>query len=96
MYSLALELLNPNGKLAILTGGNGMELPGGRKVLSVIQGDAVPQQFIPTLIQLYHQGRFPFNRLVKYYPLRQINRAIADSKRGSTIKPVLLISPESQ
>jgi aryl-alcohol dehydrogenase len=96
LYSLALELLNPNGKLAILTGGSGMELPGGRKVLSVIQGDAVPLQFIPTLIQLYHQGRFPFNRLVKYYPLRQINRAIADSKRGSTIKPVLLISPESQ
>ncbi len=61
--------------------------------MSVIQGDAVPQQFIPKLIRLYRQGRFPFDKLVTYYRFRQINRAIADSKRGSTIKPVLLIGP---
>ena len=51
----------------------------------------MPQQFIPKLIRLYQQGRFPFDRLVKYYPFRQINRAIADAKGGSTIKPVLRI-----
>jgi hypothetical protein len=28
---------------------------------------------------------------VKFYDFTKINRAIADSKRGSTIKPVLLI-----
>jgi hypothetical protein len=40
---LGAELLNPRGKTAILTGGSGADLPGGRKVISVIQGDAVPQ-----------------------------------------------------
>ena len=93
MHHLAISLLNPRGKVALLTGGSGPDhLPGGRKVLSVIQGDAVPQKFIPMLIRLYQRGAFPFDRLVKYYPFRQINRAIADAKRGSTIKPVLRIN----
>jgi aryl-alcohol dehydrogenase len=94
LHSLAVDLLNRCGKLAILTGGSGSDLPGGRQVLSVIQGDAVPQRFIPKLIGLYRKGRFPFDRLIRFYPFRQINRAIAGSKRGNDIKPVLRICPE--
>ena len=93
MEQFAAELLNPGGKAALLSGASAPDgLPGERHVLSVIQGDAVPQKFIPKLIKLYQAGRFPFDRLVKFYAFAQINRAIADSKRGSTIKPVLLIS----
>jgi aryl-alcohol dehydrogenase len=44
------------------------------------------------LISLYRKGLFPFDRFVKFYDFRQINKAIADSMRGSTIKPVLRIS----
>jgi aryl-alcohol dehydrogenase len=88
----AADLLNANGTAALLTGSSGPgRLPGGRRVLSVIQGDAVPQVFIPKLITYYRQGRFPFDRLVKFYDFREINRAIADSKRGTTVKPVLKI-----
>lgn len=93
---LALDLLNPGGRLALLTGAGGPDhLPGGRKVLSVIQGDAVPQVFIPYLIGLYQAGQFPFDRLVTFYDFRDINRAIADAKRGATIKPVLRM-PQDQ
>ena len=89
---LAIDLLNPRGRVALLTGATGPDkLPGGRRVLSVIQGDAVPQRFIPKLIKLYEEGRFPFDRLVKFYDFRKINQAIADAKRGVTIKPVLRI-----
>jgi aryl-alcohol dehydrogenase len=89
----AYSLLNPGGRLAVLTGGSSQDgLPGGRRVLSVIQGDAIPQQFIPRLIKLWRQGRFPFDRLVRFYDFRQINRAIADSIRGMTVKPVLRIA----
>lgn len=89
----ALNLLNRGGQLALLTGGGSSEeLPGGRRVLNVIQGDAIPQQFIPRLIQLWRQGRFPFDRLVRFYDFHQINRAIADSIRGAAIKPVLRIA----
>jgi aryl-alcohol dehydrogenase len=89
----ARSLLNGGGRLALLTGGGSSEeLPEGRRVLSVIQGDAIPQQFIPRMIQLWRQGRFPFDRLVRFYDFRQINRAIADSIRGTAIKPVLRIT----
>ena len=92
MYRLSMEMLNPYGTLALLTGISGpASLPGGRKTLSIIQGDAVPQRFIPKLISLYREGWFPFDRLLKFYKFREINKAISDSKRGKTIKPVLQI-----
>jgi aryl-alcohol dehydrogenase len=93
MERLAAELLNEGGMAALLSGAPAPgRLPGGRKVLSVIQGDAVPQRFIPRLIELHREGLFPFDRLVRFYDFAEINQAIADSKRGSTVKPVLLIS----
>jgi aryl-alcohol dehydrogenase len=96
MLRLSMELLNPKGTAALLTGASGPgRLPGGRKALSIIQGDAVPQLFIPQLISLYRKGLFPLDRLVKFYDFKQINKAIADSMRGSTIKPVLRISSSS-
>ena len=93
MHQLAIEVLNPHGIVALLTGESGTDsLPEGRKTLGIIQGDAVPQRFIPKLIQLYQAGQFPFDRLLKFYDFGDINRAIAEAKRGDTIKPVLRIS----
>jgi aryl-alcohol dehydrogenase len=71
--------------------GSAGEWPDGRKVLDIIQGDAVPQQFIPRLIRLHAQGRLPFDRLVRLYDFAHINQAIADEKSGRTIKAVLRI-----
>jgi aryl-alcohol dehydrogenase len=93
MHQLAVEVLNPHGVVALLTEETGTDsLPEGRKTLGIIQGDAVPQQFIPKLIKLYRVGEFPFDRLLKFYDFGDINQAIADAKRGDTIKPVLRIS----
>ena len=93
MHRLAMGVLNPHGVVALLTGEEGTDaLPEGRRTLGIIQGDAVPQHFIPKLIKLYLTGKFPFDRLVKFYKFKDINRAIADSKRGDTIKPVLRMS----
>jgi aryl-alcohol dehydrogenase len=90
MLQPAVDVLNVKGTVAIFTGASGPgPLPKGRKARSIIQGDAVPQRFIPKLISLYRAGRFPFNRLVKYYGFSEINHAIADAKLGDTIKPVL-------
>ena len=93
MYRLAIEVLNPGGTVALLTGASGQgPLPEGRKTLGIIQGDAIPQRFIPRLIEFYRAGRFPFDRLVKLYRFSHINRAMADARTGGTIKPVLRIS----
>lgn len=59
-------------------------------VTAVIEGDAVPQTFIPYLVELYEAGRFPFDRLIKTYAFGDINQAFADSESGLTIKPVVV------
>jgi aryl-alcohol dehydrogenase len=64
---------------------------GGRSIRGIVEGDSVPKLFIPQLVQLYQQGRFPFDKLVKFYPLEQINQAAEDSTRGVTLKPILRI-----
>jgi aryl-alcohol dehydrogenase len=63
----------------------------GKMVKGIVQGDAVSSTFIPTLIEYYRQGRFPFDRLIKHYDFADINQAIEDSENGKTIKPVLRI-----
>jgi aryl-alcohol dehydrogenase len=62
---------------------------GERSILGIIEGNCVPQVFIPELIELYRQGRFPFDKLVKFYPFDQINEAVRDSESGVTLKPIL-------
>lgn len=64
-------------------------LLGGRTIRGIVEGDSVPQTFIPQLVTLYQQGRFPFDKLVKFYPLDAINEAAEDSLRGVTLKPIL-------
>jgi aryl-alcohol dehydrogenase len=61
----------------------------GRTVRGIIEGDAVPALFIPKLIELYRQKRFAFDRLIKFYPLSEINQAVADMEKGLVIKPIL-------
>ncbi|MFS0780215.1 NAD(P)-dependent alcohol dehydrogenase [Bacillus sp. 1P06AnD] len=63
----------------------------GKTVMGVIEGDTVPQLFIPELVEYYKQGLFPFDKLVKYYDFEEINQAFEDSKTGVTIKPVVKI-----
>ncbi|SDR30048.1 aryl-alcohol dehydrogenase [Paraburkholderia fungorum] len=64
-------------------------LLGGRTIRGIVEGDSVPQVFIPQLVQLYQQGRFPFDRLVRFYSIDQINEAADDSTSGVTLKPIL-------
>lgn len=62
-----------------------------RKLIGVLMGDSVPQLAIPQLIQFHKDGKFPFEKLVKFYKFNEINQAAADSNSGQTIKPILII-----
>ena len=64
----------------------------GKSMIGVIEGDSVPRVFIPQLVAYFKEGRFPFDRLVKFYAPEQINEAFEDSKNGTTVKPVLKIA----
>jgi aryl-alcohol dehydrogenase len=71
---------------------NNLMIPG-KGIRGILEGESVPDIFIPQLIELNAQGRFPFEKLVKFYSLDQINQAAQDSERGSAIKPIIRLSP---
>jgi aryl-alcohol dehydrogenase len=64
-------------------------LQNGRMVRGCIQGDSIPGEFIPRLIDLYRAGELPVERLVTFYDFEEINQAVDDSIAGKTIKAVL-------
>jgi aryl-alcohol dehydrogenase len=62
----------------------------GLTVRGVVEGDADPQTFIPYLLDLHRNGKFPFDKLISTMPLAQINEAIEAQARGDVIKVVLV------
>jgi len=61
----------------------------GRGVRGIIEGDSVPQEFIPRLIALYRRGRFPFDKLITEFKFGDIQDAVAQSESGKVVKAVL-------
>jgi aryl-alcohol dehydrogenase len=68
----------------------GGSLVKGWTFKTIIQGSSVPQQFIPRLVDLWSQGRFPVDRLIQTYKLEEINAGFADSASGAVVKPVIV------
>lgn len=68
----------------------------GRSVRGIIEGDSVPDIFIPQLVELWRQGRFPFDKLVRFYPLDAIEEAVHASEKGDVLKAVLLPHPSAR
>jgi aryl-alcohol dehydrogenase len=98
VMAAAVQVLAPRGGAVLVAGGAGVltiqpSQLAGRRLTYVLEGNAVPQQFIPILLRHWRDGRFPFDKLIRTYPLSEINQAEADSLSGATIKPVLI--PES-
>lgn len=63
----------------------------GRTVRGILGGEGQSAALIGTLVELHRLGRFPFDRLVEYFPLDQVNEAMEASARGDVIKPILLM-----
>jgi aryl-alcohol dehydrogenase len=61
----------------------------GKQIIGVVEGDSIPDIFIPRLIEYHKNGQFPFDKLVTNYPFEKINEAIADMEAGKAIKPIL-------
>ena len=98
VHSMALEVLAMNGTAGFVAAPRGEWVPkmfamlaGGRQLRGILGGDAHPGLFLPKLVDYWRQGRFPFDRLLTFYPFAEIDRAFADAHAGKAIKPVLLI-----
>lgn len=61
----------------------------GRGVRGIIEGDSVPDEFIPRLVELFRQGRFPFDKLVTPFAFDRIEAAVDASERGRVVKAIL-------
>jgi len=93
----AIAALAPKGQFGFVTiPAGGLQINmytvflQGLSIRGIVQGDSVPQSFIPQLIDLHLAGRFPFDRFITRYDFSQINRAIADQAAGKAIKPVFV------
>ena len=91
----ALRLTGVCGLIGVAPLGTdvGLDMNGlmfGRTVRGIIEGDSVPDIFIPQLVELWRQGRFPFDRLIQTFPLSSIEQVAQDSERGLILKAVLL------
>ena len=100
-YHQALASLRTKGRFGFLTvpaspfePNLGAIMLGGHTIRGIVQGDSIPDRFIPRLIDLHMTGRFPFDKLVTKYPFEQINQAIADQASGEVVKPVFTFSHE--
>jgi len=92
----ALRSLRPTGRLGLVARLHSAlpiepgALDRGRSISHICEGDAVPGLLIPRLTRLWQAGRFPFDQLIRTYPLAEINQAERDCDAGRVVKPVLL------
>jgi len=65
---------------------------GGRSIEGNMEGDVVPDVFIPYLIELHRQGRFPFDRMItEYQGIAQLNDAITAARTAQVVKAVIAL-----
>jgi aryl-alcohol dehydrogenase len=96
----AVDVLAPLGTCSVVTGPwDGAKLPvspihllKGRSVRGTSMGGGDPATFIPKLVDFYMDGRFRYDRLVKFYAFEDIAQAFHDTESGATIKPILRIA----
>ena len=97
VFREAIDALMPGGTCVLLGSAPpgtdvAIEMPflqQGRIVRGVVQGESLPQKFIPQLVDLIVAGKFPIERMIKFYDFADINLAAAESSSGVAIKPVL-------
>ncbi|KAL1648926.1 hypothetical protein SLS61_006657 [Didymella pomorum] len=98
LIAAAVRALQPRGQIILIgiVNGKTMDLDLGAilnigtAIRGCIEGNAKPSKFVPQMIEWYRQGKFPIEKLSKYYKSDDFETALTDMHAGSTIKPILL------
>jgi aryl-alcohol dehydrogenase len=95
----AIDTLAPRGSLGLVAM-HGLDsrvsfslinlISNGATIRGIVEGDSDPDVFIPHLIDLFVEGRFPVDKMIKFYDFSELNAAAADQASGATIKPIVL------
>lgn len=64
-------------------------LRGERRIVGVVEGTIDPHLQIPRLIELYRHGLFPIEKFTTFYDMKNMDKALEDTKSGKTIKAVI-------
>ena len=104
VFREAIEALMPGGTCVLLGSARkgsevAFEMPflqEGRVVRGVVQGNSFPKDFIPRLVDLIMENKFPIEKMIKFYDFADINLAAEESSAGIAIKPVLRMPTGSE
>ncbi|KAM5521634.1 fungal specific transcription factor domain-containing protein [Fusarium oxysporum f. sp. phaseoli] len=67
----------------------------GKVIRGTIEGDAVPAEYLPRMVQWYREGKLPINKLISFYKPENFEIALKDMKIGKTVKPVIVCRKRS-
>ncbi|OCK79638.1 GroES-like protein [Lepidopterella palustris CBS 459.81] len=99
LIATAVEFTAPRGK--ILQVGTApmdakLEIPifefmvQGKQYIGAIEGDSVTSESVPRMIGWWREGRFPVERLVKFFRAEEFEEAVREMKEGRAVKPVIV------
>lgn len=95
----AVKALGKHGKLIQL----GVPRPGAELTLPLSEffsdnksyechylGNTTGQAWIPVMLKWWREGKFPIEKIVKYFPIKDALQALHGMEDGTAIKPVLI------
>jgi len=97
-FEQSLQALRPGGSLGVLTIPGEFEdpipHPGGMpfmttNIIGIVEGDSVPNEFLPHLFDQFEAGQMPVDRLIETFPFENIAGAFEAMTNSTAIKPVL-------
>ena len=64
-------------------------LLGSKTYVGCREGDSVPPEYIPKLVEMQRNGDFPVEKIVTVYNYKDFRKALDDLHHGTAIKPVI-------
>jgi aryl-alcohol dehydrogenase len=104
MIRVATAATHSTGTVGLIaSGGAGVDLSlplrdlvVGRQLRGIVEGDSLPQVFIPYLLEQWRQGSFRIDALISHFPAAELPAAITAMHDGTVVKPVLVFADEDR
>lgn len=90
-FNGSIFVLGPSGIIESFNVGADI-LMNMKTLRGTCEGESIAQKYIPEMIRMYKEGKFPIDRLIKVYEFDDIENAFDDSLNGRVIKAVLSIN----
>ena len=101
LIDAALEFLRPKGQFCQV-GSTPMEfnlsipcfkfMNSGKTYRGVIEGDSYPPEYVPKMIQWYKEGRFPVDKMVKFFKAEEYEKGLHEMVSSSDSKRYQLLT----